>query len=99
LILTLDSCRYFNAYMDFFTCYVQEKGISATLEDFIFSPKVNLGTNPQLAVDKQPQMLNRFLAGVLHPMIHTAYGTEFNLPGMIVEGKTGSHPVFARKAD
>ena len=73
--------------MNFFTGYVQEKGISATLENFIFSPKANLGTNVQLAVDKQPQMLNRFLAGVLHPMIHTGYGAEFNLLGMIVEGK------------
>ena len=78
--------------MEFFTGYVQEKGVSATLEDFIFSPKANLGTNAQLAVDEQPQMLNRFLAGVLHPMIHTAYGTEFNLPGMIVEGMTGFTP-------
>lgn len=31
-------------------------------------------------------MLNRFLAGVLHPIIHTGYGAEFGLPGMLVEG-------------
>lgn len=74
--------------MNFFTCYVQEKGFSAALEDFIFSPKANLGTNEaQLPVDKQPHMLSRLLTGVLHPMIHTGYGAEFYLPGMIVEGK------------
>jgi hypothetical protein len=78
--------KYFNAYMNFFTCYVQEKGISGALEDFIFSPKANLGAQTQLALDEQPQMLNRFLAGVLHPTIHTGYGAEFNLLGMVVEG-------------
>lgn len=83
--------------MNFFTCHVQEKGIASNLEDFIFSPKANLGTEAQLAVDKQPQMLNRLLTGVLHPMIHTGYGAEFNLLGMIVEGKTGSHPALTLK--
>jgi hypothetical protein len=77
--------------MNFFACYVQEKGFSVALEDFIFSPKANLGTNESrkahLPVDKQPHMLSRLLTGVLHPMIHTGYGAEFNLPGMIVEGK------------
>ena len=75
--------------MNFFTYYVQEEGFSVALEDFIFSPKANLGhgTNAQLPVDKQPHMLSRLLAGVLHPIIHIGYGAEFNLPGMIVEGK------------
>lgn len=78
--------------MNFFTYNVQEKGFSVALEDFIFSPKANLGpgtnrsTNDQLPVDKQPHMLSRLLAGVLHPIIHIGYGAEFNLPGMIVEG-------------
>lgn len=80
--------------MNFFTCYFREKGISSSLEEFIFSPKANLGTNPQLAFDEQPQMLNRLLSGILHPMIHSGYGAEFNLLGMVIEGKTGSHPTF-----
>jgi len=79
--------------MKFFTCYVQEKGISCALEDFIFSPKANFGT---ISIETKPQMLSRFLAGILHPLIHTGYGAEFNLPGMIVEGKTGSHLEFTR---
>lgn len=77
--------------MNFFTCYVQEEGISVALEDFVFSPKANLGTNEstkaQLPFDKRPHMLSRLLTGVLHPMVHIGYGAEFNLPGMIVEGK------------
>ena len=31
-------------------------------------------------------MLDRFLSGLLHPIIHTGYGAEFRLPGMVVEG-------------
>lgn len=73
--------------MNFFTSYVQEKGFSVALEDFIFSPEANLGTNESTKAGKQPHMLSRLLAGVLHPIIHTGYGAEFNLPGMIVEGK------------
>lgn len=39
--------------MNFFTYYLQEKGFAVALEDFIFSPKANLGTNEvQLPVDK-----------------------------------------------
>ena len=77
--------------MNFFSSYVQENGFSVALEDFIFSPKANLGIDEtdeaQLPVDRQPRMLSRLLTGVLHPLIHTGYGAEFNLPGMIVEGK------------
>ncbi|KAF8151662.1 hypothetical protein B0H34DRAFT_728509 [Crassisporium funariophilum] len=81
--------EYFQAYMEFFTCHIKDKGITWVLEEFIFSRKANLGTSSakaQMPADKQPQMLSRFLGGVLHPMIHTGYGAEFNLPGMIVEG-------------
>ena len=31
-------------------------------------------------------MLARYHGGFLHPLIHIGYGTEFNLPGMVVEG-------------
>ena len=33
------------------------------------------------------KMLSRFLAGVLHPLIHVGYGAEFGLLGMFAEGK------------
>jgi len=49
------------------------------LEEWIFSPKVNLD-------GKQPQMLNRLLDGILHPMLYLGYGIEFSLPGLIAEG-------------
>jgi hypothetical protein len=33
-----------------------------------------------------PEMLNRLLAGLVHPFIHLAYGLEFGLPGQVAEG-------------
>ena len=35
---------------------------------------------------KHPEMLNRLLAGLVHPFIHLAYGFEFGLPGQVAEG-------------
>ncbi|KAI9459257.1 hypothetical protein BJY52DRAFT_1267314 [Lactarius psammicola] len=39
-------------------------------------------------------MLNRLLAGLVHPFIHLAYGFEFGIPGQIAEGlaNTAVHP-------
>jgi hypothetical protein len=78
--------RYFNAYMQFFVQHVKEQGIGPTIEEFVFAQNANLGPYPDKAGERQPQMLNRFFAGVLHPAIHTGYSAEFSLPGMLVEG-------------
>jgi hypothetical protein len=37
-------------------------------------------------VGKRPHLLNRFISGVLHPLIHTGYGIEFGIPGILAEG-------------
>lgn len=31
-------------------------------------------------------MLDHFLGGLIHPMIHVGYGLEFRLPGMVAQG-------------
>ncbi|KAI9439320.1 hypothetical protein H4582DRAFT_131801 [Lactarius indigo] len=48
----------------------------------------------QPAKKKHPQMLNRLLAGLVHPFIHLAYGFEFGIPGQVAEGlaNTAVHP-------
>jgi len=69
--------RYYDAYLNFFTDQVRAHGIDKTLEKFIFSRKYNVG---------KKAMLGLFLAGLLHPMIHTGYGAEFDLPGIFIEG-------------
>jgi len=69
--------------MQFFAQHVKEQGIGSTIEEFVFARKANLGPS---AGERQPEMLNRFFAGALHPTIHTGYSAEFSLPGMLVEG-------------
>lgn len=75
--------RFYSGYVQFFTDFVKDHGIPDTLEQFIFFDKYNVG-----AGSEKPWMLSRFLSGVLHPMIHVGYGAEFELPGMLVEGKS-----------
>lgn len=75
---------FYDAYLKFFVEVLFDKGGPATIEEFIFSPKANI---EEPAPGQPPmKMLNRFMAGLLHPLIHTGYGAEFNLLGMLVEG-------------
>ncbi|KAF9496950.1 hypothetical protein BDN71DRAFT_1429945 [Pleurotus eryngii] len=85
--------EYYNSYLEFFKGEVQAKGFSSVLEEFVFAEKSNFSG------DAQPQMLNRFMSGLVHPLIHTGYGAELGLPGMIVEGlaQTAVHEVDATK--
>ncbi|EPQ53297.1 hypothetical protein GLOTRDRAFT_140143 [Gloeophyllum trabeum ATCC 11539] len=76
---------YYNAYLEFFTDVLLDKGISATLDEFILSPRYNY--RPEIEEqEKQPRMLSRFLSGLLHPFIHTGYGVEFDLINQTAEG-------------
>lgn len=70
--------------MAFFITEVAAKGVPAVIEEYIFSPQANFSGHG----GGQPEMLNRFCAGLLHPLIQLGYGCEFNLPGMIVEGQS-----------
>ena len=64
----------------------KEVDIGEVLERFIFSEKYNFDKTRQGEEKAHPQMLNRFLAGLLHPIIHTGYGVEFGLRGILAEG-------------
>ncbi|KAJ3782053.1 hypothetical protein GGU10DRAFT_378952 [Lentinula aff. detonsa] len=77
---------YYSAYLDFFDNVVQEcNGDSTSLmEKFVFAVDANFGKT--IENGQHPQMLCRFLASILHPMIHFGYGAEFGLPGMLSEG-------------
>lgn len=74
---------YYSAYVAFFTGEYEAKGPSTVLEEYVFSAAVNYPDNEK----KKVQMLNRFLDGLLHPVIHLGYGAELGIPGMIIEGK------------
>ncbi|KAK0453854.1 hypothetical protein EV421DRAFT_1766925 [Armillaria borealis] len=76
--------NYYGAYMTFFKEKLSEKGTASVLEEFVFSETANLDATAN--GNQQPGMLNRLLGGLVHSMIHTGYGLEFGLPGIIVEG-------------
>ncbi|KAK0440239.1 hypothetical protein EV421DRAFT_1737318 [Armillaria borealis] len=95
--------KYFGAYMTFFKEKLFQNGTASVLEEFVFSKSANVDVTTN--GNQQPSMLNRFMDGLIHPLIHTAYGLEFGLLGMmrvrrrllsletphIPNGKKGTH--------
>lgn len=81
--------KYYDAYLAFFTDYLQHHSPTEALERFIFSPSYNFVSDPEVTKhdsSKHPQMLNRLIAGLIHPFIHLGYGFEFGLLGQVAEG-------------
>ncbi|KAG2031137.1 hypothetical protein BDR03DRAFT_928361 [Suillus americanus] len=76
--------NFYAAYKTFFSKVIEERGVSATLEKYIFSRKYNFVEGRDASA--QPVMLARFLGGLFHAFIHVGYGAEFGIPGMVVEG-------------
>ena len=76
--------RYYNSYLEFFRDILSKKDVTEVLEEYVFSAKANIG-GPE--TKGQPRMLNRFLAGLVHPMIHTGNGLEFGILGLVAEGE------------
>ncbi|KAG8685474.1 hypothetical protein FRC11_010516 [Ceratobasidium sp. 423] len=70
---------FYNAYMNFFSVEIKEHGLGSTLEKYVFSHEANWA-------DDQPRMLDRFIAGAFHPIIHFGYAVEFGIDGMAAEG-------------
>ena len=89
---TTPTARYYDAYLAFFTYYLQSHSPTEALERFVFSPAYNFGSDLASADGHDSkekvelQMLNRLLAGLVHPLIHLAYRLEFGILGQIVEG-------------
>ncbi|KAJ7870945.1 hypothetical protein B0H14DRAFT_2725051 [Mycena olivaceomarginata] len=75
--------EYYQAYLYFFLRSCAQKPVHVVLEEWVFSLKANFDTNSH---EQQPEMLNRLLAGILHPMLYVGYGLEFSLPGLVAEG-------------
>ncbi|KAI0085244.1 hypothetical protein BDY19DRAFT_1050723 [Irpex rosettiformis] len=81
----VDDEHYYQAYLAYFSAKLTEgpNAIQHVLEKYIMSADANIvpGKN-----GKAPLMLSRFVAGLLHPYIHTGYGVEFEIPGLVAEG-------------
>ncbi|KAG1764884.1 hypothetical protein EV702DRAFT_1204809 [Suillus placidus] len=87
--------RFYSAYSDFFALELGKKGFARTFGEYIFAPSANYLAEPHPEGDgHHPEMLARFVGGLLHPLIHTGYGAEFGLLGMSAEGlaMTAVHP-------
>jgi Questin oxidase-like len=86
--------RYYSAYLDYFSEYLRDHAPNEAFERFVLSSPYNFSpdhpTNDlhgiRSAGKKHPEMLNRLMAGLVHPFIHLAYGLEFGLPGQVAEG-------------
>jgi hypothetical protein len=89
--------RYYDAYLNYFSEFLRDHTPNEAFERFVLSSSSNF--NPGLPAKdvkdvksvgdegkKHPEMLNRLLAGLLHPFIHFGYGFEFGLPGQVAEG-------------
>ncbi|KAG8881000.1 hypothetical protein FRB97_000245 [Tulasnella sp. 331] len=55
---------------------------------YVTSKLANTSSSAGSQGDKEvnPWMLDRFVGGLLHPLIHAGHGAEFNVDGMLVEG-------------
>ncbi|KAI0776913.1 hypothetical protein BD413DRAFT_610496 [Trametes elegans] len=87
----LEDEQYYDAYLHFFRDLLGQKSVSEVLEEYIFSPKANVG---DATTGDAPKMLLRFLATIVHPLIHTGCGLEFGILGLVAEGlaQTCAHP-------
>jgi hypothetical protein len=92
--------RYYSAYLTYFSEYLQDHTPNEAFERFVLSSPYNFDPDlPAATVQdvkcageegkKHPEMLNRLLAGLVHPFIHLAYGFEFGIPGQVAEGEPG----------
>lgn len=68
--------------MHFYASQIDAHGPQKTLDKYVFSKQANLTPDGKQGA----QMLDRFMSGLLHPMIHTGHWAEFHVPGMLAEG-------------
>lgn len=64
--------KYYSDYLDFMIEEVEKLGRVGAVEKYAF--------------EEQNNMLSRWLGGAYHPFIHTGYGLEFGIDGMVAEG-------------
>ncbi|TCD67715.1 hypothetical protein EIP91_012012 [Steccherinum ochraceum] len=75
---------YYQSYLTFFSDLLLKDGPSAVFQQYVFSKDANFV--PANGKSERPNMYNRLLGGLVHPMIHAGYGAEFGQMGMWAEG-------------
>ncbi|KAJ6467040.1 hypothetical protein DFH09DRAFT_1254293 [Mycena vulgaris] len=64
---------FYQAYLHFFS-------------DVVLKTPVHAANYDTKKDGQRPEMLNRLLAGVTHPLIYVGFGLDFSLPGLVAEG-------------
>lgn len=72
----LQQRKFYSNYLDFFTEEIATRGITKTLETYLFSPDAN---------DETAKMIPRLVGGALHPLIQIGYGIEFKSDAMVAQ--------------
>ncbi|KAF9480971.1 hypothetical protein BDN70DRAFT_876989 [Pholiota conissans] len=67
----------YGSFVQFFSNAVAELGVNGTFEKYVFSEEANR---------EGAEMLNRVMAGAVHPMIQIGYGAEFGNDTLIATG-------------
>nr|GAT48366.1 predicted protein [Mycena chlorophos] len=67
----------YGSYLAFFESQVAAHGVEKTLVDYVLAPKAN---------GNGAKMLGRFLAGVVHPLLHVGFGIEFGQNKLVAAG-------------
>jgi hypothetical protein len=83
---------YYSAYFDFYKQILHEKGVAKMLEENIFSKEANLPLD-----GSKPLMLSRFVAEIIHPLIHVAYGIDSGVNGIVLEGEQSPNGNIKRR--
>lgn len=80
----LGKAEHYWRYLAFFDKQLETDGIADVLLKYVFDEKLQ---------DKPYHMMARFMGGVVHPLIHTGNGVEFNIPGCVAEGQSRHPPL------
>ncbi|KAI5121369.1 hypothetical protein M0805_001182 [Coniferiporia weirii] len=79
-IVHLGDERYYRGYLKLLSEAVLDIRTDAILDKYVFSLPANWVDSIQ-DVKKQPQMVNRLLSGVVHPLIHAGHGLRIWISG------------------
>lgn len=92
-MLTDSHLSYFYAYTVYFCKVLATSSPTEALVKYVFSSPYNFNANLGHS-HQQPAMLDRFLAGIVHPLIHLGYGVEYGIIQQIADGlaHTAIHP-------
>ena len=102
----LNKYKYYPSYRTLFEKEILEKGYEYVFDEYIFKgdEKANimfgrLYAGRSIVLSTTASEILKLVIGVLHPLIHLGYGTEFQQPAIVAEalGQTAIHSPWLDK--